>query len=145
MMYPSPSRPILVVDDDPAMRLALSESLRQSGHPVVIASSGEEALRHCREQAIGLMMTDIRMPGMSGMDLFQEAKKLMPSLPIIIMSAFGTIQAAVEAMKSGAFDYLVKPFSQEALETVVQRALCSQEFPAAKPPLTRRLPPDGLY
>lgn len=134
MMYPSPSRPILVVDDDPAMRLALSESLRQSGHPVVIASSGEEALSHCREQAIGLMMTDIRMPGMSGMDLFQEAKKLMPSLPIIIMSAFGTIQAAVEAMKSGAFDYLVKPFSQEALEMVIQRALCSQELPAAKPP-----------
>lgn len=133
MIHPSPPRPILVVDDDPAMRLALSESLRQSGHSVVTASSGEEALTRCREQAIGLMMTDIRMPGMSGMELFQEAKKLSPSLPIVVMSAFGTIQVAVEAIKSGVFDYLVKPFSQEALEAVVQRALCQQEFPAVKP------------
>lgn len=149
MSHPSPSnglgnraaaRPILVVDDDPAMRLALAESLRQSGHPVMVASSSQEALAHCREQALGLMMTDIRMPGMSGMDLFQEAKKLKPSLPIIIMSAFGTIQAAVEAMKSGAFDYLVKPFSQEALEAVIQRALSAQESPGAKPHLPPTAP-----
>jgi two-component system response regulator FlrC len=143
MTHPSPSngpgngaatRPILVVDDDPAMRLALAESLRQSGRPVVLASSGAEALTHCRKEAIGLMMTDVRMPEMSGMDLFREAKKLRPSLPIIIMSAFGTIQAAVDAMKSGAFDYLVKPFSQETLEAVVQRALCAQDLCGVKPP-----------
>ncbi|MBI3803001.1 MAG: sigma-54-dependent Fis family transcriptional regulator [Nitrospirae bacterium] len=131
MTDPSPSKPILVVDDDPAMRLALAESLRQAGHSVLIASGGEEAVALCREP-IALMMTDIRMPGMNGMDLFQEVKRLKPSLPIILMSAFGTIEVAVEAMKSGAFDYLVKPFSQEALETVVRKALRAQE-PSAAP------------
>lgn len=126
-------RPILVVDDDPAMRLALAESLRLSGHSVLVASSGEEALNRFREQPIGLMMTDIRMPGMNGMDLFQEAKRLNPTLPIILMSAFGTIEIAVEAMKSGAFDYLVKPFSQESLDAVVRKALGAPDLPAAKP------------
>ncbi len=126
------TRPILVVDDDPAMRFALAESLRQSGHSVMVASCAEEALAQCRDQTVGLMMTDVRMPGMNGMDLFQEAKRLKPSLPIILMSAFGTIEIAVEAMKSGAFDYLVKPFSQEALEAVVRKALSAQELPAVK-------------
>ncbi|MBI3608650.1 MAG: sigma-54-dependent Fis family transcriptional regulator [Nitrospirae bacterium] len=116
-------RPILIVDDDPGMRATLTLSLRQMGHAVVAAANGEEALAQIEQCPVGAVVTDMTMPGMSGMDLFRTIKQRRPGIPVIFISAFGSIEVAVDAMKAGGFDYLAKPFSPEALTCVVCRAL----------------------
>jgi len=135
MIRSAGTKTILVVDDDPAMRAALAESLRQLAYPILTASNGEDALvllkRREMKDPIAAIITDMKMPGMNGMALFHEVNKLLPQTPVIIMSAFGTIETAVDAMKSGVFDYLVKPFTQEALEMVIRRALPDQGKPSA--------------
>lgn len=122
-----PKYPALIVDDDPSMRVAIEESLWQTGISVLSASSGEEALAICQNKPVGVVITDMKMPGMSGLELFKEIKRLKLPIPVIIMSAFGTIQVAVDAVKMGVFDYLVKPFSQETLCGAIQKALSTGE------------------
>jgi len=111
---------VLVVDDDPAMRVALSESLKMMGYATQTATSGEEALVQLNEKPVGVVLTDMKMGGMSGIDLFNKVNKY--NIPVIIMSAYGTIDSAVTAMKSGVIDYLVKPFSQERLEEAIKKS-----------------------
>ncbi len=119
--------PILIVDDEAAMRVALSATLRSEGYPVLTASSGEEALQICTKRSqtspFSAILTDIKMPGLSGIDLFYQVRKKWLNIPVILTSAFGTVEGAVEAIKSGVFDYLVKPFSEDALITSIQKAL----------------------
>jgi len=117
----SPS--ILVVDDEPTMRLALCHSLRGKGYKVEDASSGAEALAMIDRAAYQLLITDMKMPGMSGLQVLKRARTLAPQVPIIIMTAFGTVNNAVTAMQAGAADYLLKPFSSEVLEETVNRVL----------------------
>jgi DNA-binding NtrC family response regulator len=112
---------ILVVDDEPEMRAALSHSLRRSGYSVESASSGIEALEKIKKDEFGVIITDIKMPEMSGMQVLEQVKKISPHIPVIIMTAFGTINNAVEAMKEGASDYIIKPFSSEILEETVNK------------------------
>lgn len=126
-MKSSNLKPILIVDDDPAMRVALGESLRQMGYPTLITASGEDALSRSAETPPGAIITDMKMSGMTGMELFLEVQKFSPQVPVILMSAFGTIETAVEAMREGIFDYLVKPFTQETLQAVLRRALLSPD------------------
>jgi len=111
---------VLVVDDDPAMRVALSESLKMMGYATQTATSGEEALAQLNDKPIGAILTDMKMGGMSGIDLFNRVNRY--NIPVIIMSAYGTIDSAVTAMKSGVIDYLVKPFSQERLEEAIKKS-----------------------
>jgi two-component system response regulator FlrC len=113
---------ILVVDDDPAMRVALTESLKSLGYRTQTASSGEDALARLNEKYVSAILTDMQMPGMSGLDLFHNVSKRNPKIPVIIMSAHGTIDTAVSAMKLGILDYLVKPFSQERLLEVIKKS-----------------------
>lgn len=134
--------PILIVDDEPSMRTALSELLRRLGHFVVTAANAEEALKHCRDKALGAIITDMKMPGISGMELFEVARKRQPQTPFILMSAFGTIDIAVSAMKAGVSDYLVKPFSQETLEAVMDRALLGVK---TTPPVNITLSPERAF
>jgi len=119
--------PILIVDDEPAMRLAVGATLEEEGYTVVSASSGEEALKICtarsQKDPFGALITDMKMPGMNGIALVQEVKQKWPDIPIMLMSAFGTVESAVDAMKSGAFDYLVKPFSEKTLLDTLYKAL----------------------
>lgn len=119
--------PVLIVDDEPSMRVALSATLQSEGYPVLTASNGEEALEICtnrsQESPFSAILTDIKMPGLSGIDLFHHVRRKWSTIPVILMSAFGTVEGAVEAMKSGAFDYLVKPFAEDALLTTLQKAL----------------------
>ncbi len=111
---------ILVVDDDPLMRKFAVEVLRRLGKEVAAAGSGQEAiLRLTQEGPFDLILTDRMMPGKDGMEVLKAAKELAPSAFVIMMTAFGTIESAVEAMQRGAFNYLIKPFSPEALEAVV--------------------------
>ncbi|MEK7702627.1 MAG: sigma-54 dependent transcriptional regulator [Nitrospirota bacterium] len=118
-------KPILVVDDDPAMRVALVESLKQLGFSTQIAVSGEDALACLNDKPVAAILTDMQMSGMSGIDLFHNVSQRTPKIPVIIMSAHGTIDTAVSAMKIGVLDYLVKPFSQERLLEVLKKSAAS--------------------
>jgi DNA-binding NtrC family response regulator len=114
---------LLIVDDEPQMLIAIEETLKRKGYSITAAGSGMEALCRLKEKYYRLVMTDIRMPEVSGIDLLKKVKTLSPQTPVVLLTAYGTIQNAVDAMRLGAFDYLLKPFSSEALETVVRRAL----------------------
>jgi DNA-binding NtrC family response regulator len=116
---------ILVVDDEPQMLIAVEETLRRNGYRVTTAGNGAEALSRLKERYFHLILTDMRMPEVSGLELLKKARNLSPQTPVVLLTAYGTVQNAVEAMKQGALDYLLKPFSSEALETIVQRALAS--------------------
>ncbi len=116
---------ILVVDDEPQMLIAVNETLRRKGYSVTAAASGVEALCRMKEKFFQLVITDLRMPEVSGLDLLRRVRNATPHTPVILLTAYGTIENAVEAMKQGAFDYLLKPFSSESLEQVVKRALTS--------------------
>ncbi len=113
---------ILAVEDEKNIRESLEESL-SNDYEVSAAASGEEALKLIKEQSFGLMITDIRMPGMSGIDLLKEFRKLQPGTPVIVITAFSSIQNAVEAMKAGASEYVPKPFSLEEIEIKVKNLL----------------------
>jgi DNA-binding NtrC family response regulator len=114
---------LLVVDDEPQMLIAINETLRRSGYGVTTAGSGMEALCKLKEKYYRLVITDMRMPEVNGLDLLRKVKTMAPQTPVILLTAYGTIQNAVDAMRYGAFDYLLKPFSSESLENVVRRAL----------------------
>ncbi len=116
---------ILIVDDEPQMLIALQETLKRQAFRITAAASGTEALVRLGENAYDLVITDMRMPNVSGLDLLRRVKSTTPQTPVVLLTAYGTIQNAVEAMRHGAFDYLLKPFSSDSLEAVVRRALGS--------------------
>jgi DNA-binding NtrC family response regulator len=114
---------ILVVDDDPLLRDFLAETLNRTGYSVSLASTGEEALEKIRKEDCDIILSDVRMPNMDGMELLKTAKNSLPDAKVVMMTAYGTVQNAVEAMKLGAFDYVMKPFSIDEIELVLQRAI----------------------
>ncbi|MFQ6757151.1 MAG: sigma-54-dependent Fis family transcriptional regulator [Deltaproteobacteria bacterium] len=127
---------ILIVDDEQNMRVALFEALSRNGHDVAVAENGQMALEMIAKHPPDLVVTDIKMPGMDGLELLRQVKALRPELPVVIMTGFATVDTAVEAMKQGAFDYLLKPFPVEVIEETVARvfALGSKlPQPSAKP------------
>jgi two-component system NtrC family response regulator len=114
---------ILVVDDDENLRWVTQTQLEDAGYAVSSAPDGETALQQMAEERPDLIVTDLRMPGLSGLELLHRVRVLDPEVPVLIMTAFGTIQSAVEAVKSGAYDYLTKPLDYEELLLAVKRAL----------------------
>jgi two-component system response regulator FlrC len=114
---------VLVVDDEPQMLIAIHETLRRQGYSITTAGSAREALCRLKEKYYNLVITDMRMPEMTGLDLLKKVKSSTPQTPVVLLTAYGTVQNAVDAMKQGAFDYLLKPFSSDSLESVVRRAL----------------------
>ncbi len=116
-------RCILVVDDEPKMRRVLEIMLKAMGHEVVLAANGQDALKLAQGTRLDLVMTDLRMPGMDGLALLTALREQGVDAPIIILTAHGTIESAVTAMKSGAHDYILRPFDVAAVEMVVTRAL----------------------
>jgi two-component system, NtrC family, response regulator HydG len=114
---------VLVVDDDHEMVNVLCDILREAGHNVLSATSGFDALAQVRQQTPDLVISDLRMSGINGHALQLELKRIEPDLPIVIITAFGSIQSAVESMKLGAFDYITKPFGNDELLLVASRAL----------------------
>ena len=119
---------ILVVDDDHDMVAALCDILRQAGYQTMGAHSGHEAVAIVERESPDVLISDLRMAGMSGHGLQAEVKRLAPNLPVIIITAFGSIQTAVESMKLGAFDYITKPFSNSELLLIVSRALENRDL-----------------
>ncbi|MFQ5455230.1 MAG: sigma-54-dependent transcriptional regulator [Nitrospirota bacterium] len=116
---------ILVIDDELEMRIALSESLVRSGYYVITAANGYEAIEKFSSHGFEVVITDIRMPKMNGIQVLREIKRKSPQTPVVMVTAYGTIDNAVEAMKIGAFDYILKPFSSDILEDVVKGAVDS--------------------
>jgi DNA-binding NtrC family response regulator len=114
---------ILVVDDQENMRDSLVETLIRAGHDVAAAYDGVGAMQRLTDKKFDLMFTDLRMPKMNGLELLAEAKRVRPEMPVILMTAFSSIETAVEAMKKGAYDYIQKPFDAEDVKLLVDRTL----------------------
>jgi DNA-binding NtrC family response regulator len=122
------SKSILVVDDDELMRTFISTILREDGYDVDTAPDGKTGLNKVKNKDFDLVITDLKMPDMSGVDLMQVGREVKPAVPWVIITAYGSINNAVEAMKAGAIDYLTKPFkSPEELRHVIRRVLKEAE------------------
>lgn len=113
---------ILVVDDEALVRNFLSETLKRKNFDVSTAENGLKALALLKENTFDLVITDMRMPDLSGLDLLKKVKSISPSTLVIVITAFGSIENAVEAMRLGAFNYLIKPFSPDTIEAVIEKA-----------------------
>jgi two-component system response regulator AtoC len=114
---------ILVVDDDSVARELLGEALKKEGYDVELFASGEEAIARGREGRVDLVLTDIRMGAVDGLAVLREFKRLSADTAIVVLTAFGSLEGAFEAIKQGAYDYLAKPFKKEDIKLVVQRSL----------------------
>jgi two-component system, NtrC family, response regulator AtoC len=135
---------ILVVDDEPNLRRVLSAQLERDGYEVHAAEDGEQALAILKEHHIDLVITDLRMPRIDGMELLRRAQKLDAELPVVMITAHGTVDNAVEALKTGAFDYLTKPFDQLEVRTIVAKALRTRDLSAAEASRPfHEIPPEG--
>ena len=119
-----PPRSVLVVDDERSMREFLSVMLKKEGHPVDVATTGEEALERIDDgHRFKLIMTDLKMSGVSGLDVLEHVKSVDPACQVIIMTAYATTETAISAIKSGAYDYITKPFKVDEAKIAVDRAL----------------------
>ncbi len=118
-----PDPTLLVADDDPGLRESLERTLTREGYRVVVASDGRAALERVQGGDIDLVVTDLKMPGLSGIELLHAVKTVAPDLDVILLTAFGTIEEAVKAMKDGAYDFITKPFQRQQLVRVVRAAL----------------------
>ena len=114
---------VLVVDDDEEMRALIHDVLQDYGHRVRVASNGREALKQLSEENYAVVLTDLRMKEMQGIELLSEIKRTFPDINVILMTAFGSVDTAIEAMKQGACDYLIKPVKNEELLRVTNRAV----------------------
>ncbi len=114
---------ILLIDDDDSLRRVMEFSLTEAGHRVQTAASGEEGLRLFAKGSFDAVVTDITMPGISGMEVLAKVHEREAGLPVIMITAYGTIENAVQAMKQGAFDYITKPFDRDELRFTLDKAL----------------------
>lgn len=114
---------ILIVDDERNYLLVLEALLAPEGYEILTANNANDALRLISEADLDLVITDMKMPGMNGMELLEACKLIKSELPVIMMTAYGTIEMAVEAMKKNAYDYITKPFQNEQLKLTVRKAL----------------------
>ena len=121
---------ILVVDDEPAIRAILSDLLVHEGYRILTAADGFEALEVLGRESVHLVISDLKMPGMGGLELLGEVGRRHPGLVTLVMTAYSTVETAVESMKRGAFDYVMKPFNVEQLVLTVERGLAAQRLKA---------------
>ena len=114
---------ILVCDDQEMMRDSLAANLARADHEVTAAGDGPQALARLAAGRFDLLITDLKMPKMTGLELLAEAKKIRPDMPVVLMTAFASVQTAVDAMKAGAYDYIQKPFEGDEIKMLVERTL----------------------
>ena len=120
---------VLVVEDDAALREALLDTLSAAGLCTLAASDAAGALQLLSSEDIGLVISDVHMPGADGYELLSSIRRLHPYLPVVLMTAYGTVAQAVAAMREGATDYIVKPFDAQALIDMAQRQLAARVTP----------------
>ena len=119
---------ILVVDDELNMRLVLAAMLKKEGYEVFTAANGQEALNVLKKEHVSVVATDLKMPGLDGLGLLQKIMQYDHAMPVIILTAYGTVASAVDALKKGAFDYITKPFEQDELKTVILKAVKTRQL-----------------
>ncbi len=120
-------KPILIVDDEAIVRESIRDWLKDAGYEVSVAESGEEALKLVQKQNFGVMILDLRLPGMSGIDVLKKVKLTQPSIKSIIITAYPTMLTQEEASKLGAIDYLVKPVFPDKLEDLIRETVGKAE------------------
>src|SRR5690606_10841578 len=121
-MAPEHAR-VLIVDDDAALASTIADGLTDKGWEVTTASSPSEASALVRERSVDLLVTDLRMPEVAGIALLDLSRKVAPERPVIVMTAFGAVDTAVESLRKGAYHYLLKPFKVAELDIFIRRAL----------------------
>ena len=135
------ARPILVVDDDAQMRMALSEAIQRLGYSATLCDGGADALGKLTNAAYSLIITDMKMPRMDGLTFLKEVRKRVGNLPVLVITGFGTVENAVETMKEGATDYLMKPFSFDTLTksigSIMARVSPDRDLLTANPAMQR--------
>ena len=122
---------VLIVDDEVNLRKVLSAQLSRDGYDVLSAEDGEQGLRLLSENHIDMVITDLKMPKVDGMTLLRRALEEVPGLPIVMITAHGTVDTAVAALKLGAFDYLTKPFDWDEVRQIVAKALKTRQLAEA--------------
>ena len=127
---------ILIVDDEPNMLLVLEAMLKREKYEVATASEGLEALELLKNDDVAVVITDLKMPKLDGLGLLSEIEKNYPSIPVIVITAHGTIATAVEALKKGAFDYITKPFDQDDLKNIISKAFKTKALNENEPVLS---------
>ncbi|MGE4342703.1 MAG: sigma-54-dependent transcriptional regulator [Geoalkalibacter sp.] len=123
-----PKQKILVVDDEHLIRWSLEQNLNKQGYEVLTAGSGEEALMVIRDESPDLMLLDIQLPGINGLDVLEKAKAIDEELIVIMITALGVLETAVKAMRMGAYDYISKPFNLDELAITIKKALETGEL-----------------
>src|SRR6478752_3531292 len=117
---------ILIIDDDPAMVSVISDICQERGHQTVAYASGQKALENLAVHAPQLVISDLRMDKVGGLDILRECREVLPQTPVIMITAYAKVESALEAMKLGAYDYITKPFKVDELQLTIQRALDHQ-------------------
>jgi two-component system response regulator HydG len=128
MRAPAPEARILVVDDHVEMARVLAERLRDAGHAVDVAASGARALELARASTPDVVLTDLRMEGVDGLDVLDGVRAIDPGIPVLLMTAFGAIDSAIDAIKRGAYHYLTKPFQLDEVVVYVERAIADRRL-----------------
>ena len=114
---------ILVVDDEPLMCRSLSEVISRAGYEVFTANNGYEAIELIQQESVSVIITDMRMPKMDGIEVLKQAKAIVPNIAVIVVTGYATVDSAVEAMKYGAVDYITKPFSPSKINAIIEKAI----------------------
>ncbi len=130
---------ILIVDDNKDMQFTLTNILKEEGYETITAGDGERAIKEVKTKSPNLALLDIKLPGMDGMKVLEDMKKIDKDLIIVMLTAFGDVQGAVRAMKIGAFDYITKPFDNEELVMIIKKALQTQYLGKEVEALRKRL------
>ena len=128
---------LLVADDDPGLRESLQRTLMRAGYQVVLAPDGRAALDRIQGGGLDLILSDLKMPGLTGIELLRAAKALAPDVDVILLTAFGTIEEAANAMKDGAYDFITKPFRAAEIRDPARVILRESVWSQSKPPLSR--------
>ena len=134
---------LLIADDDPVALDLLAEVLTREGYRVRAAANGEECLHVAEAEPVDLAIVDLRMPGLDGLQVIQRLAAIQPGVPVLVLTAFVTIDTAIEAIRAGAYDYLSKPFRMEEIKVVVRRALEARRLASENRQYRREL--EGLY
>src|SRR5882724_7009154 len=119
---------VLLIEDDPGIADTLQRVLAEEGHEVVVKRRGDDGLAHATTGAVNVVITDLRLPGLNGLELIRRLRAVQPRLPVILITAFGTTDTAIEATKFGAYDYLLKPFAIPQLIELVRKAADSNRL-----------------
>lgn len=127
------TKKILIIDDEKNIRLMLDQALSTAGYAVATAIDGEHGLDKVKESHFDVLLLDMKLPGMDGIEVLRRARALRSDLPVIMITAHGTVETAVEAMKVGAIDYLRKPFTPDEIRSIVGKVLRRQTLPTDHP------------